>query len=61
VDGTSALIELQDLGYSGSATLRAGAANAPPTASAAAPSGIERTNVRLEDLEGLLEEKKAGK
>jgi len=61
VDGTSALIELQDLAYTGSASLAADAANAPPTASAAAPSGIERRNVRLEDLEGLLEEKKAGK
>lgn len=58
VDGASALIELQDLAYSGNASLRADTANAPLTASAITPSGIERANVRLEDLEGLLGQEK---
>jgi hypothetical protein len=61
VDGTNALDELKDLAYTGSASLGAGAANAPPPASAAAPSGTAGTNIRLEDLEGLLEGKRKGK
>lgn len=61
VDGTNALIELQDLAYTGSASLQAGAANAPPPASGAAPLGTVGTTVRLEDLKGLLEEKKEGR
>jgi hypothetical protein len=55
VDQMNALIEMQDLGYSGSASLQAGSSSggAPPP-SAAAPQGSGGSDTKLKDLEGLL-------
>lgn len=57
VDQMNALIEMQDLGYSGSAPLQAGAGGGAPPASAAAPPASGGSKTQLKDLEGLLPDK----
>ena len=62
VDAKDALTELVDLGYAGTATLRAGAAGAAPAAPAQPPASVPEPvtggTTQMKDLEGLLQEKK---
>jgi uncharacterized protein DUF2846 len=54
VEPRDAVLELADLAYTGSSTLRAGAAPAAPVASAAPPPATVGSGAQMKDLEGLL-------
>jgi hypothetical protein len=65
VDAKEALIEIEDLGYAGTAVLRPGSAAAAPAASAqsaapgaAPPAPVTGSGTQMKDLDGLLQDRK---